>query len=53
MSSRNWLIRIRDMLDSANTLKEYTQGLTFETFCKNKMLVQSVLYNYIIMDLKD
>jgi len=49
MSSRNWLSLIQDMLNSACTITEYLQGLTFETFCQNKMLVESVLYNYVIL----
>lgn len=49
MSSRNWLIRIQDILDSANTIRNCTEGLTFETFCENKVVVKAVLYDFIII----
>lgn len=49
MSSRNWLVRIQDILDSTCTIRDCTAGLTFEAFCENKVIVKAVLYDYMII----
>lgn len=49
MSSRNWLVRIQDILDSTCTIRDCAAGLTFETFCENKVIVKAVLYDYMII----
>ena len=49
MSSRNWLVRIQDILDSTCTIRDCTAGLSFETFCENKVIVKAVLYDYMII----
>ena len=49
MSSRNWLVRIQDIIDSTCTIRDCAAGLTFETFCENKVIVKAVLYDYMII----
>jgi len=49
MSSRNWKLRIQDILDSANNIIDCTKDLTFETFCENKVIRKAVLYDYMII----
>lgn len=46
---RDWRLRVRDMLQAAQDIADFTEGLTFEDFQNNKMLVQSVLYNFVII----
>lgn len=49
MPSRDWQLRIKDMLQATQTINEFTDGLSFETFQNNKLVVQSVLYNFVII----
>ncbi len=43
MPSRDWQLRITDILQAVQDIEQFTQGITFEEFSKNKMVVQSVL----------
>lgn len=49
MSSRNWQLRIQHILTAAYNIREYTQGLTFENFSENNLVVKAVLYDYMII----
>lgn len=49
MSSRSWRLRVQDILNAISTIQKRTDGLTFEEFRANEMLVESVLYNYIVI----
>lgn len=49
MPSREWRLRIQDILQAAQDIEQFTKGITFEEFQNNKMLVQSVLYNFVII----
>ncbi|WP_030008077.1 DUF86 domain-containing protein [Picosynechococcus sp. NKBG042902] len=46
---RDWRLRIQDILQAAQDISDFTAGLSFEKFANNKMLVQSVLYNFVII----
>lgn len=48
-TSRDWRLRIQDILQAAQDVADFTAGLSFEEFEENKMLVQSVLYNFVII----
>lgn len=47
--SRDWQLRVQDILQAALDIANFTEGLSFEEFEDNKMLVQSVLYNFMII----
>ena len=49
MPSRDWKSRITDILQAVQNIEQFTQEMTFEEFRKNKMVVQSVLYNFVII----
>ncbi|MBD2651901.1 DUF86 domain-containing protein [Synechocystis sp. FACHB-383] len=49
MPSRNWQLRIQDIFQAAQDIAHFTDGLSFDEFAENKMLVQSVLYNFLII----
>ena len=49
MPSRDWQLRIRDILQAAQDIEDFMAGMTFEEFESNKMVVQSVLYNFVII----
>lgn len=49
MPSRDWELRVQDILQAAQDIENFTAGMTFEEFENNKMLVQSVLYNFVII----
>ena len=36
-------------MQAAQDIDQFTKGLSFEEFSKNKMLIQSVLYNLVII----
>ena len=48
-ASRDWRLRVQDILQAAQDIADFTEGLSFEDFQNNKMLVQSVLYNFVII----
>ncbi len=49
MSSRSWQLRVQDILNAIFIIQQRTDGLTFEEFRANEMLVESVLYKYIVI----
>jgi len=49
VSSRSWKQRVQDILDAIAMIQTRTAGLTFEEFSADKMLVESVLYQYIVL----
>ena len=49
MPSRDWQLRVQDILQAAQDIEDFTAGMTFEEFESNKMVVQSVLYNFVII----
>jgi uncharacterized protein with HEPN domain len=48
MPSREWPLRVQDILESITEIEESVRGITFEDFAKNPMLVKAVLYDLII-----
>jgi uncharacterized protein with HEPN domain len=48
-ASRDWRLRVQDILQATQDIADFTEGLSFEDFQNNKMLVQSVLYNFVII----
>ena len=49
MSSRNWQLRVQDILDAITSIEQRTADITFEQFTANETLVKSVLYDFIII----
>ncbi|MGF1478635.1 MAG: DUF86 domain-containing protein [Cyanophyceae cyanobacterium] len=49
MSSRNWLLRVKDILDAINSIQECTKDKTFTEFAANMLLVKAVLYDFIVI----
>ena len=49
MSSRNWQLRVQDILDAITSIEQRTAGITFEQFAANETVVKSVLYDFIII----
>jgi len=46
---RAWNALLRDVLDRAARIEEYTRGLTFEEFEKDTLRIDAVLYNITII----
>lgn len=42
---RKWNLRIEDMLDAIAKIQRYTDGMTFEEFCKDEKTIDAVLHN--------
>ena len=49
MSSRDWRLRLRDILESISEIEQRTKGITFEQFARNQTTVKAVLYDFIII----
>lgn len=49
MSSREWFLRVQDILGSIQAIQRYTAGQTLSKIQKNEMAVQAILYNFMII----
>lgn len=49
MSSRAWQERVQDILEAIATIQLFTTDISFEDFASNRMAVQAVLYNCIVI----
>lgn len=47
--SRNWLFYLEDILESCGKIRRYTQGVTFEAFRANDMMIDAVIRNLEII----
>ena len=49
MPHRDWKFRIQDILDAVRAVRQYTQGMEFETFIVDRRTVDAVVRNLIII----
>ncbi len=49
MPTRNWKLRVEDILESINKILRYTQGMGYAVFCENEMVVDAVVRNFAII----
>ena len=49
MSSRPWLTRLQDILQSIESIGEYTSGMTGAEFLADKKTVRAVAYEFVII----
>jgi uncharacterized protein with HEPN domain len=49
MPSRDWRLRLQDILESITEIERRTRGMTFEEFAKNQTTIKAVLYDFIII----
>ena len=49
MSERSPVLLMEDILESCNRILEYTEGMTFDDFKKNHMVVDAVVRNFTII----
>jgi len=49
VSFRSWQLRVRDIIDAANSIQERTNGMTFEEFIDDDMVWKSVLYDFVVI----
>jgi uncharacterized protein with HEPN domain len=47
--SRAWDLRVQDILKAIAAIQRHTANISLEEFIDNEVLVQAVLYNYIII----
>ena len=43
--SRDWLLYLDDLVQSAEKICRYVDGLSFEEFCANEVIFDAVLFN--------
>lgn len=48
-SSRHWSFRIKDILDAIERIQEFTKGMTFAEFDKNRVTTDAVVRNFEII----
>lgn len=49
MSDRSADILLTDILDSAQKIFRYTEGLSFDDFCTNELIVDAVIRNFEVI----
>lgn len=49
VSSRNWKLRVQDILDAISSIQEHTKSIDFEEFEENETLIKAVLYDFIVI----
>lgn len=49
MSSRDWQLRIQDILKAINSIQKRTEGMSFEQFVENETVIKAVLYDFIVI----
>ena len=49
MSSREWSLRVRDILRAIDSIQQRTAGMTRADFEANEMVVKAVLYDFIVI----
>ncbi len=49
MSSRDWRLRVKDILNAISSIQESTANMTFEEFLAEEIIVKAVLYDFIVM----
>ncbi|TRU51109.1 MAG: DUF86 domain-containing protein [Microcystis aeruginosa Ma_QC_Ch_20071001_S25] len=49
MPSRDWRLRVQDILESISEIEQRTKAMTFEEFAKNQTNIKAVLYDFIII----
>ena len=49
MPHRAWKFRIQDILGAVRAIEEYTQGMEFDTFIKDRRTVDAVVRNLMII----
>lgn len=49
MPSRDWKLRIQDILEAIAKILRITNGMTFEDLLADETLAQAVMYNFIII----
>ncbi|MBR8827291.1 MAG: DUF86 domain-containing protein [Gomphosphaeria aponina SAG 52.96 = DSM 107014] len=49
MPSRDWPLRINDILQSIAAIQQRIAGMTFEEFQKDETIIKAILYDFIII----
>ena len=50
MSSRTWQERIEDIINAADEILQYTQGMSWEEFeSADTLLIKGILYDFVII----
>jgi uncharacterized protein with HEPN domain len=49
MSSREWMFRIRDILEAIEKIERYVENMTLTQFKKNELVMDAVIRNFEII----
>ena len=49
MPPRGWTLRVRDILDSIEAIRQYVAGMDFQAFCADRKTVDAVARNLAII----
>jgi uncharacterized protein with HEPN domain len=47
--SRNWLLRIQDIINAIHSIADYSAEITFEEFRTNEVLIKAILYDFVVI----
>jgi len=46
---RDFIVFLEDIKNSIEKIEKYTTNLSFEDFCKNEMLIDAIIRNFVII----
>lgn len=49
MSSRDWRLRVQDILNAISSIQKSTANMTFDEFLAKEIIVKAVLYDFIVI----
>lgn len=49
MPSRDWQLRVRDILNAIASIQQLTADISFEEFAENQMVAKAVLYDFVVI----
>jgi uncharacterized protein with HEPN domain len=49
VSSRNWQLRVQDILNAIASVQRLTDGISFAEFVDDEAIAKAVLYNFVII----
>ncbi len=49
MPSRDWQLRVRDIVNAIASIQQRTAGMSFEEFTENETVAKAVLYDFVVI----
>ncbi len=49
MPSRDWQLRVSDILNAIANIQQLTADISFEKFAENQLVAKAVLYDFVVI----